>query len=255
MMSDRWSNVDFDFTGASVLVTGGTSGLGAAIAAAYREAGAEVTITGTRGSPAEYDEDLAGYRYLRMNVEDKASIDATAAAVPNLDILINNAGMMFGAIGLDEFEPDVFERAITVHLLSAQRMAMRCRDKLSQSTLPGGASIIGMGSLGSFFGLEIIPGYGSGKTGLVGLTKVLAVSWGKRNIRVNMVAAGTTWTRMTTPVLSDPEFSGPHLARTPLGRHGMPDDVNGVVLFLTSGAARWITGQVLYVDGGYTVMG
>ena len=254
-MSGRWSNVSFDYRGAAVLVTGGTSGLGASIAEAYREAGAEVTITGTRGSPAEYDEDLSGYRYLRLDVEDRANVDAVAAAMPRLDILINNAGMMFGAVGLDEFDPDVFERAIAVHLLSAQRLAMRSRDKLSESKLPGGASVIGIGSLGSFFGLEIIPGYGSGKTGLGGLTKVLAVAWGKRNIRVNVVAAGTSWTRMTTPVLSDPEFSKAHLARTPLGRHGMPDDINGVVLFLTSGAAGWITGQTLFVDGGYTVAG
>jgi len=255
VMGKRWSNVDFDYSGASVLVTGGTSGLGAAIAEAYRDAGADVIITGRRKSAAEYKEDLGGYRYLQLDIENRQNIDEVAAAIPRLDILINNAGMMFGPVGLDEFDPDIFERALMVHLSSAQRLATRCRDKLSQSKLPGGASVIGMGSMGSFFGLEIIPGYGSGKTGLVGLTRVLAVSWAKHNIRVNTVAAGTTLTPMTEHVIADKAFSKAHLARTPAGRHGIPEDVNGVVLFLTSGAAGWITGQTIAVDGGFTIAG
>lgn len=254
-MSGRWSNVSFDYSGARVLVTGGTSGLGAAIAEAYREAGADVAITGTRGSPADYDEDLAGYSYFQLDVENRAQVDAVAAAQPSLDILINNAGGMLGAQGLDEMEPDNFERALAIHLMSGQRMAYGCREKLARSKLPGGASIVGMGSLGSYFGLEIIPGYGPAKTGLLGLTRTLAVAWAKHNIRVNVVSAGTTWTRMTEPVLSDPEFSRPHLARTPLNRHGVTDEINGVVLFVTSGAAAWMTGQAIAVDGGYTIMG
>jgi 3-oxoacyl-[acyl-carrier protein] reductase len=254
-MAGRWSNVTYDYAGATVLVTGATAGLGEAIAEAYREAGADVIITGTRGSPTEYDQDLSGYRYFQLDVENRAQIDSIAAAIPRLDILINNAGGMLGAQGLDEMEPDVFERALAIHLFSGQRMAVRCRDKLAQSKLPGGASVVGMGSLGSYFGLEIIPGYGPAKTGLLGLTRTLAVAWGKHNIRVNVVSAGTTWTRMTGPVLSDPEFSVPHLARTPLGRHGVPDETSGVVLFVTSGAAAWLTGQAIAVDGGYTIMG
>lgn len=254
-MTGRWWNVSYDYSGARVLVTGGTSGLGGAIAEAYREAGADVAITGTRGSPAEYDEDLSGYRYFQLDVENRAQVDSVAAAQPKLDILINNAGGMLGAQGLDEMEPDNFERALAIHLMSGQRMAYGCKDKLAQSRLPGGASVVGMGSLGSYFGLEIIPGYGPAKTGLLGLTRTLAVAWAKHNIRVNVVSAGTTWTRMTEPVLSDPEFSRAHLARTPLGRHGVTDEINGVVLFVTSGAAAWMTGQAIAVDGGYTIMG
>ena len=245
----------FDYQGAAVLVTGGTSGLGAAIASAYRNAGANVTITGTRGSTADYDEDLSGYAYLQLDVEDRQNIDAVAASLPRLDILINNAGVLFHPLGIDEMDPDVFERALMIHLSSAQRMAVRCRDKLARSTLPGGASVIGMGSLGSLFGMEVIPAYGTAKTGLLGLTRAFAVAWGKQNIRVNTVIVGTTWTRMTAPVLADPDFSKEHLARTPLGRHGMPDDISGVVLFLTSGAGAWITGQSIAVDGSYTISG
>lgn len=254
-MREYWSNVTFDYSGARVLVTGGTSGLGASIAQAYREAGAEVTITGTRGSAAEYDEDLSGFNYARLDVENRGQIDALAAATPALDILINNAGGILAAQGLDEMEPDVFERAIAIHLLSGQRLAARLRDRLAESKLPGGGSVVGIGSLGSFFGLEVIPGYGPAKTGLLGLTRALAVTWGKHAIRVNTVAAGTTLTRMTAPFIGDPAFSREHLARTPLGRHGVPGDINGAVLFVTSGAAAWLTGQVIAVDGGYTIMG
>jgi 3-oxoacyl-[acyl-carrier protein] reductase len=255
MKAGRWDNVSFDYAGASVLVTGGTSGLGAAIASAYREAGAEVAITGTRASTTEYDADLAGYRYLQLDLEDRANVDAVAAAMPRVDILVNNAGTIFGRFGLDEMDPDVFERAVAVHLMSAQRLAVRCREKLARSNLPGGGSVIGIGSMGSFFGMEMIPGYGPAKTGLLGLTRTLAVAWARHNIRVNVVAAGTTWTPLAEPVLNDPEFSVPHLARTPLGRHGVADDINGVVLFLTSGGAAWLTGQAIAVDGGFTIMG
>jgi NAD(P)-dependent dehydrogenase (short-subunit alcohol dehydrogenase family) len=249
------SNPAFDFSGAHVLVTGGTSGIGAATAAAYREAGAEVTITGTRGSAADYDADLAGYRYLRMDVEDGESIDAAAAALPRLDILINNAGMALPSLGLDEYEPDVFARAVNMLLVGAFRMARRSVDLLAQSTLAGGASVIGIASMSSYFGIPIVPGYGAAKTGLVGLTRTLAVEWGPRGVRVNAVAAGITRSRMTAGTFANEDWTAPTLARTPLGRLGEPEDIAGAILFLTSPAAGWITGQTLAVDGGYTVSG
>jgi NAD(P)-dependent dehydrogenase (short-subunit alcohol dehydrogenase family) len=253
-MANRWRNVSFDYSGAAVLVTGGTNGIGASIAAAYLEAGAEVIITGTRGSPADYDTDLSSYRYLQLDVENREQIDAITAAIPKLDILINNAGFLL-ASEADEMEPDNFERAIRIHLLSCQRLAVNCKDKLAQSRLPGGASVIGIGSNASRFGINGIPGYGAAKTGLLGLTRSLAVEWGKANIRVNVVSAGTVDTRLCADYLANPEFTAHHTARTPLGRLGVTDDVNGVVLFLTSGAASWITGQALSVDGGYTIFG
>jgi 3-oxoacyl-[acyl-carrier protein] reductase len=253
-MTNRWSNVSFDYSGATVLVTGGTSGIGASIATAYLEAGAEVIITGTRASPDDYDTDLSAYRYVQLDVEKPEQIDAVAAAIPKLDILINNAGFLL-ASEADEMDPDNFERAIRIHLLSCQRLAVRCKDKLAQSKLPGGASVIGLGSLGSYFGMLGLAGYGPAKTGLLGLTRSLAVTWGSEKIRVNVVAAGAVDTPLCAAFLANPEQAGPHTARTPLGRLGVTDDVNGVVLFLTSGAASWITGQTLMVDGGYTIFG
>jgi NAD(P)-dependent dehydrogenase (short-subunit alcohol dehydrogenase family) len=253
-MTATWPNVHFDYKGATVLVTGGTSGIGAGIAAAYRDAGADVHITGTRASADEYQTDLSGYRYLQLDIEDAASIDAVAA-LPRLDVLVNNAGLALPALGLDEYRPEIFERAIRMHLTGPYRMAHRCIDKLAASRLPGGGSIVGIASMASFFGIEVVPGYGAAKTGLVGLTRALAVHWARRNVRVNAIAAGLTESRMTAATIANPDWAAPTLARTPAGRHGVPLDIAGAVLFLTSAAASWITGQTLPVDGGYTIAG
>lgn len=255
MTNVRWSNPCFDYTGAKVLVTGATSGIGAATAAAYRDAGAEVTITGTRPSAADYDDDLSGYRYLQLDVESPESIAHAGAALSDLDILINNAGFALPSIGLDEYDPDVFTRAVNMHLISAYRMSHACLDALSRSKQPGGASIICVASMSSYFGIGIVPGYGAAKTGILGLVRVLATQWGERNIRVNAVAAGITRSRMTEGTVNNPAYSAPALARTPAGRLGEPNDIAGPILFLTSDAASWITGQTLPIDGGFTIAG
>lgn len=250
-----WDNVHYAFAGAQVLVTGGTSGIGAGIAAAFADAGAEVTITGTRASAADYDADLSRYRYLPLDVEDNAAIDATARAIPACDILVNNAGMNFFGVGLDEHDPDVFARAVQIHLISGFRLTQRLADKLAASRLPGGGSVIGIGSVTSFMGVAVVLGYGAGKTGLLGMTRGLAVDLGPRGIRLNVVAAGVTESRMTAGMLGHEPSMSAVLARTPLGRVGTPADIAGSVLFLASDAASWITGQVITVDGGYTVFG
>jgi 3-oxoacyl-[acyl-carrier protein] reductase len=248
-----WKNVQYDYKGAAVLVTGGTSGIGAGIAAAYRAAGAEVTITGTRPSPQEYEGDLSGYRYLQLSLTDKAQIAAVAAQLPRLDVLVNNAGANF--MMQNEYDPEVFEKGLQVNLASVYRMSHALKPKLAASSLPGGGSIIGIASLTSFFGLEVVPAYGAAKAGLVQLVKTLSITWAKDNIRVNAVAAGVTESRMTAQMLKMPPMMAPVLARTPLKRVGQPQDVAGAVLFLTSAAASYITGQTMLVDGGYSIVG
>jgi 3-oxoacyl-[acyl-carrier protein] reductase len=252
-MDSIWSNVRFDYSGRHVLVVGGTSGIGAACARAYRDAGAAVTITGQKPSAADYD----GLDDHALDITGTADMPKVAAALPALDILVNSAGVGWvgGGQGEHEYEPDIIDKAIRMHLTGPYRMADACHEKLSQSTLPGGASIIGIASMTSFFGNEVVPGYGAAKGGLVQMVKTLAIHWAPRNIRVNAVAAGLTESAMTAWMLDIPEAVGPTLERTPLKRIGKAEDVAGAVLFLTSAAARHITGQTVVVDGGYSIFG
>lgn len=254
-MQGAWPDLRFDFSGASVLVTGGTGGIGAAVAAAFREAGANVAITGTRPALADYDIDAHDYTYHRLDVERREDIDRMALVIQKLDVLVNSAGLTFLSLGLDEYEPDVFDRAINMHLSSVHRLAMRLAPCLSASRRSGGGSMINMASMSSFFGMDAVPGYGAGKTGLLGLTRVLAVHWAQRNIRVNALAVGLTRSRMTAGFMDDPSIHSMMLMRVPLGRHGEPRDVAGAALFLSSSAASWITGQTLGIDGGFSIAG
>ncbi len=247
--------IQFNFKGADVLVTGGTSGIGHAIARDYLTAGANVHITGTRKSTKEYELDLSGFCYHQMDIENNDSIDALARDISALDILINNAGVSLFARGLDEHDPDIFARAIQMHLTGGYRLAHGVVDKIAMSKLSGGGSIVSIASGTSFMGLDVTLGYGAAKTGLLGLIRGMAVDLGKRNIRVNAVGAGLTRTGMTEAVFTQDEWLKPTLMRTPLGRLGTPEDISGVVLFMTSSAAAWITGQVLLADGGYTISG
>lgn len=254
MATGKFEQVSFDYTGYTVLVTGGSHGIGEGIALAYLEAGADVIITGTRAQAGDYDTDLSAYTYYQMLATDNASIAALAAAIPKLDILINNAGASLPG-GRSEWEPEVFEEAVQINLTSNFRLAAALKDKLAASTLPGGASIVGMASMTSLFGIEIVPGYGSAKTGLVGLTRVLGVTYARDNIRVNAIACGLIESNMTAGMLDVPEMIQPHLDRTPMQRLGVAADIAGPTLFLTSPLASYMTGQTITVDGGFSVQG
>jgi NAD(P)-dependent dehydrogenase (short-subunit alcohol dehydrogenase family) len=250
-----WPRVRYDYRGIRVLVTGGTSGIGEGIACAYAAAGADVTITGTRASVADYaGKDFSGFRYARLDVRDAAGIDALAATLPTLDVLVNNAGAAYPG-GRSEYEPDVFEESLRINLAGAYRMANACKEKLAASTLEGGASVIGLASMTSFFGNEYVPGYGAAKAGLAQLTKTLAIAWARDRIRVNAVAAGLIRSNMTAVMLSDEALTAPFMSRVPLARVGTPHDIAGAALFLTSPAASYITGSTLVVDGGFSIRG
>jgi 3-oxoacyl-[acyl-carrier protein] reductase len=251
----RSPGVRYDYGGARVLVTGGTSGIGRAIARGYAEAGASVTITGTRATAAEYDDaHLGAFRYVCLDVSDSNAIARVAGSLDGLDVLVNNAGVAFPG-GRDEHDPDVFEESLRINLASAYRMAHACRARLAASAFPGGASVVGIASMTSFFGLEMVPGYGAAKAGLVQLTKTLAIDWAGDRIRVNAVAAGLIRTRMTAPMLAEESLYGPFLARTPLGRAGAPEEIASAVLFLTSPEAAYVTGTTMVVDGGFSIRG
>ncbi len=244
----------FDFAGAHVLVTGGTSGIGHAIAHAFASADAHVTITGTKASPAAYDTDLAPFTYRQCQMTEPAAIEAVAARCDRLDVLVNNAGQNLPG-GRSEYEPDVFEETVAVNLFGAFRMASATREVLAASDLVGGASVVNLGSMSSFFGIEMVPGYGAAKAGIVQLTKTLAVAWAKHGIRVNAVAPGVVDTNMTKPMMPFDQLTAPLLARTPMGRFADAHEIAPAVLFLASSAAAYVTGQTLAVDGGFSVAG
>lgn len=246
-MSNR---LTFDFADASVLVTGGTSGIGHAIATAFASAGASVTVTGTRASVADYDTDLAAFTFRQLETRDAGAVDALAADFDVLDVLVNNAGANFPD-GLDEWSPEGFAASLDLNVEGAQRLTVRSRHALATSSMTGGASVVNVVSMTAFRSTTIVPGYSAAKAALLALTRNLAVHWARQGIRVNAVAPGLIDTPMTAPMRSMPELLEAEVGKGVLGRMGSPEEVAAAVLFLSSEASSFTTGSVLAVDGGY----
>ena len=256
-MSQASNNSHYDYSGAAVLVTGGTQGIGYGIASAFLKAGASVTITGTRESIADYadtDNDLSDFSYLQLQVKDVEAIKQLPEKLGRLDILVNNAGASLPG-GQSEWDHAVFDESVQINLNSNFHVSLACFPLLEASELSGGAVILGIASLTSYMANEFVPGYGAAKAGLVQLTKTLGMSWAKNGIRANAIAAGMSETRMTAIVQQIPEMNDPIMARTPMQRWGQPEDIAGCALFLASSNASFVTGQTLICDGGYSVVG
>lgn len=221
---------------------------------AFRDAGAEVTITGTKNGPEDYGHDLSGFGYEQLILSDDDSVARLAGALSRLDILVNNAGQNLPG-ARSEWEPDVFEDVLATNLTGTYRLTAACKRLLFASELPGGASVVNVGSMTSFFGLEVTPAYGASKAAIVQLTKGLAVAWARKGVRVNAVAPGLVESNMTRPMFEVDAHMAPILNRTPMRRVGLPDDIAPAVLFLSSDAAGYVTGQTLPIDGGFSVQG
>jgi 3-oxoacyl-[acyl-carrier protein] reductase len=242
------ARVSFDFTGTQALITGGTSGIGHATAVLFRDAGAEVFITGTKAVAADYDVDLSGMTYHRVQMSDPDSADALAQKFARLDVLVNNAGANFPG-GLDESKPDGFEASVALNLTAPYRLTVGLYRALRASTAIGGASVVNLASMSAFRAVPLVPGYGAAKAGIVDVTKNLAVKWADKGIRVNAVAPGTIDTPMTAPMHFSEELVESELAHIPLRRFGSVAEVVPTVAFLCTEQSRYTSGAVFVVDG------
>jgi len=247
------NTAQFDFTGASVLVTGGTSGIGHAVAIAFATAGASVTVTGTRGSAADYETDMSAFTFEPLEMRDTGAVDALAAGLGPLDVLVNNAGANFPD-GLDEWSPEGFSASLAMNVEGAQRLTVGARGALAASTMTGGASVVNIVSMVSYRATTIVPGYSSSKAALLALTRNLALHWVNAGIRVNAVAPGLIDTPMTAPMKSYPDMLDAELAKQAMRRMGTPEEVAAAVLFLSSAASSFTTGTAFAVDGGYLAL-
>jgi NAD(P)-dependent dehydrogenase (short-subunit alcohol dehydrogenase family) len=235
----------FDISGKSALITGGTSGIGAAIASRFFDAGCRVVAAGL---PDERPSSSLNPKITvaPLNVSDPRSIEDLVSGLEELDVLVNAAGIIRRAA---EFELEQFQTVVDVNLVGSMRLCTACKPLL----LKHGGAIVNVASMYSFFGAGLAPAYSASKGGVAQLTKSLAVAWAPHNIRVNAVAPGWIATPLTQVLRDDPARNAAVIDRTPLKRWGQPDDIAGAVVFLCSPAAAFITGVILPVDGGYLI--
>jgi NAD(P)-dependent dehydrogenase (short-subunit alcohol dehydrogenase family) len=241
-------NVLQTLQGQHIVVIGGTSGIGRGIANAFAHSGAIVIATGGTLKEVELarSNGTPGIEFQYLDVRSDESVDAFFFALGSLQVLVNCAGVIKRG---EEHDPKAFASVIDVNLTGTMRTCVAARRLLKES----GGCIVNTASMLSFFGGGLVPGYSASKGGVVQLTKSLAIAYAADGVRVNAVAPGWIATPLTQSLQDDPVRSGPILARTPMGRWGTPEDVAGPVLFLASTLARFVTGAVLPVDGGYLI--
>jgi NAD(P)-dependent dehydrogenase (short-subunit alcohol dehydrogenase family) len=230
------------------LVTGGTSGIGRAIAIALAADCCRVTVTGlTNGEVETFNAAGAAIDATTLDVTDEAAIEHLAVGFERLDILVNCAGTILR--DGREHDPFEFAKVVDVNLVGTMRMCSALQPLLAESR----GCVVNMASMLSFFGSGHVPAYSSSKGGVAQLTKSLAIAWADHRIRVNAIAPGWIDTALTAPLVQDPDRSRAILERTPMRRWGRPEDVAGAAVFLCSPAAAFITGVILPVDGGYSI--
>ena len=245
----------FDLGGRTAIVTGANTGLGQAIAVALAQAGASIVAVGRSAmdeTAALCEAAGAGFRAVRADLATLEPIDRIVSeglgAGGRIDILVNNAGIIRRADAIDFTEAD-WDAVMNVNLKSAFFLAQAvARAMLADGK---GGKIINIASLLSFQGGIRIPSYTASKSGLAGLTRLLACEWAAKGINVNAIAPGYFVTNNTEALRSDTKRRADILARIPAGRWGDPPDIGGAAVFLASDAASYVHGVVLPVDGGW----
>lgn len=227
----------------TAVVTGGTSGIGLALAHGLSNAGYSVIAAGLNPPLIEHE----NITFADLDITDKSAVEKLFSKIDRLDTLINAAGIIQREAELD---PDVFEKTINVNLNGTMRACASARSLLSKSN----GSILNIASMLSYFGGGLVPGYSASKGGVMQLTKSLAIAYAGDNIRVNALAPGWIKTPLTKNLQNNDERSDAILSRTPMGRWGTPEDLMGPALFLIGPDAKFITGSLLNVDGGYAAM-
>lgn len=240
--------MELDFSGRTVLVVGGSSGIGNGIAQAFRVRGAAVHVWGTRASASDYrsDEgsDLEGLGYAQVDVSDFDAIARLQPGFDRLDVLVLCQGMVLYRRA--EFRIEGFRRVIDVNLNSL----MACAEKFQPMLAASRGVLITVSSTAAYHATVGNPAYNASKTGVLGLTRTLAQAWAGEGIRVNGIAPGFVATKMTKVTTENPQRLQGALARIPMGRLGTPQDMAGVALFLASPLSAYVTGQTIPVDGG-----
>jgi 3-oxoacyl-[acyl-carrier protein] reductase len=241
---------DLDFDGKTVLVVGGSSGIGNGIAQAFAGHGAAVHVWGTRASAEDYDNvegsDLGGLAYAQVDVGDRAKI-AAAGRPPALDVLVLCQGTVVYRRG--EFEPEGWDQVMAVNLDSLMACAMKFHDALSDRQ----GVIIIVSSVSGYTANRGNPAYAASKAGAVSLTKTLGQAWARDGIRVVGLAPGLVDTKLTKVTTEHPERREGALSSIPVGRMGTPQDMAGAALFLASPLAAYVVGHTLIVDGGLSL--
>jgi len=246
----------FSLSGRKALVTGASRGIGAALAVGLAEAGADVAVA-ARESPALAATAAAiadaGRKSvaIAIDVRDpsaiRAGVERAVQALGGLDILVNNAGVeeVRDSLAVDEA---LWDRIVDTNLKGAFFCAQAAARIMAASK---GGAIVNLCSLTSEVGVPTAAPYGSSKSGLLGMTRALAAEWAAKGIRVNGIGPGYFRTDLTEVFYQNAEWRQAMLAKIPLRRFGRLDDLVGAAVFLCSDAAAYITGQCLYIDGGY----
>ncbi|MEO0551373.1 MAG: SDR family oxidoreductase [Pseudomonadota bacterium] len=239
---------ELNFEGKTVLVVGGTSGIGNATAQAFRAKGAKVFVCGTRASADLYTDepssDLTGLHYSCLDVSQSQTVADFIPSFKTLDVLVLCQGIVL--YDRKEFEIEGFKQVLDVNLTSLMSCALKFQPQLSQSN----GSLIIVSSSAAFHATRGNPAYNASKAGALGLTRTLGQAWAKDGIRVNAIAPGFVPTRMTRITTENETRAEAAKSNIPLGRFGTPDEMAAIALFLASPMSGYIVGQTILADGG-----